>query len=71
MDVDPFKRAFVHELKKNLDFAVVIEHIMTPNNVRVVDITENLDLTAHLESDRVLVVTIDNFESIEPSGGSV
>lgn len=69
--MDPFERAFIHELKKNLDFAVVIEHIVTPNDVRVVYISENLDLTAHLETDRILMVTIDNFQSIESTSGTM
>lgn len=38
-DMDPFERAFIHELEKNLDFSVVIEHIVTPNDVRVVYIS--------------------------------
>lgn len=66
--MDPFKRAFIHEFKEDLDFTVVIEHIVTSNDVRVVDVTENLDLTAHLKANGVLVVTVDHFESVESSG---
>lgn len=69
--MDPFKRAFIHEFKEDLDFTVVIEHIVTSNDVRVVDVTENLDLTAHLKANGVLVVTVDDFESVESSGGAI
>lgn len=69
--MDPFKRAFIHEFKEDLDFTVVIEHIVTSNDVRVVDVTENLDLTAHLKANGVLVVTVDDFESVESSGGAM
>lgn len=69
--MDPFERAFIHEFKEDLDFTVVIEHIVTSNDVRVVDVTENLDLTAHLKANGVLVVTVDDFESVESSGGAM
>nr|GLL23291.1 hypothetical protein EUGRSUZ_F03995 [Ipomoea trifida] len=48
----------------NLDFAVVIRHVVAFHDARVADVTEDLDLPAHLEAHGVLVVAVDHFQGV-------
>lgn len=44
---------------------------MASDDVRVIDVAENLDFTAHLIADGVVVVAVDHFEGIDFSRGAV
>lgn len=70
-DVRSFQRAPIHVLEKNLDFAVVIEHIVALDHIGIVNVAKDLDLTAHLKPNRVLVVAVNDLESIDSAGGTV
>ena len=43
----------------------MIEHVVAFNDVRVVDIAKDLDLTADRLAYRVFVVAVDDFQSVE------
>lgn len=70
-DVCSFQRTPIHILKKNLDFTVMIKHIMALNNIGIVNVTKDLDLTAHLKPNRIFVVSVNDLESINTTGGTV
>lgn len=64
-DLQTLERAPVHELEQDLDLAVVVEHVVALDHVRVVHIAEDLDLAADLAPDRLLVVTVDHLQRVE------
>lgn len=66
-----FEGAFVHELEKDLDLAVVIEHVVAFHDVGVVNAAQDLDLSADLAPHVVVVVPVDHLESEETGGGTV
>ncbi|PON73710.1 hypothetical protein PanWU01x14_055980 [Parasponia andersonii] len=70
-DLLALERAAVHELEEDLDFAVVVEHVVALDHVRVIDVAEDLDLAADLAPDRLLVVAVDHLEGVDLAGGSV
>lgn len=49
----------------------MIEHVVAFNDVRVVDVAEDLDLAADLVANGVFVVAVDDFESVEAAGWTV
>lgn len=57
----------VHELEQDLDFSVVVEHVVALDHVWVVDVAKDLDLAADLAPDRLLVVPVDHLQRVEPS----
>ena len=70
-DVRSFQGASIHVFKENLDFAVVIEHIVALDHIGIVNVAKDLNLTAHLKPNRVLVVSINDLQSIDAAGGTV
>ncbi|KAI4329495.1 hypothetical protein MLD38_027879 [Melastoma candidum] len=61
--VDALQGTAVHELQEDLNLAIVVVHIMAPDHIGVVDVAEDLNLSADLEADGVLiVVAVDNLE---------
>ncbi|PON71036.1 hypothetical protein TorRG33x02_255390 [Trema orientale] len=70
-DLLALERAPVHELEEDLDFAVVVEHVVALDHVRVIDVAEDLDLAADLAPDRLLVVAVDHLEGVDLGGGPV
>lgn len=70
-DVDPLEGALVHVLQEDLDFTVVVVHVVAFNHVGVVDVAEDLDLAADLEADGVIEVAVDDLEGVECAGGAV
>lgn len=62
-DVSSFKGSAVHVFKKHLDLTAVIKHIMTLDDVEVIDITQDLDFATDLAAHVIFVVAIDYFES--------
>lgn len=65
VDVSSFKRSAIHELQQNLDFSVVIVHIVALDHVLMVHIPEDLDLAADLPANGVLVIPVNHLERIE------
>jgi len=61
--VPSFEGPFVHELEQDMDLAVVIEHVVAFHDVRVVNTSQDLDLSTYLVPHVVLVVPVDHFES--------
>ena len=49
----------------------MIEHIVAFNDVRVVDVAEDLDLAADLVANGVFVIAVDDFESVYAAGWTV
>ena len=49
----------------------MIEHIVAFNDVRVVDVAEDLDLAADLVANCVFVVAVYDFESVDAAGWAV
>lgn len=70
-DVDPLEGALIHVLEQDLDFAVVVVHVVAPNHVGVIDVAEDLDLAADLEADGVIMVAVDDLEGVVFAGGPV
>ncbi|KAF1865793.1 hypothetical protein Lal_00021794 [Lupinus albus] len=67
----PFEGTAIHELKEDLDLGVVIVHVVTLHHVLVVNVAEDLDLTVDLSANGLLVVAVDDLESVESVGGTV
>ena len=67
-DLLTFERATVHELKKDLDFTVVIKHVMALDHVRVIHIAKDLDLSTDLASHYLVVVPIDHLQRVDLTG---
>lgn len=44
----------------------MVEHVEALDNVRVVNVAEDLDLAADMEALRLLVVAVDDLESVDP-----
>lgn len=70
-DVRSFQRTPIHVLEEDLDFAVVIEHVVALHHIRIVNVAKDLDLAAHLDPHRVLVVAVNRLQSIDATGGTV
>lgn len=70
-DVCTLKGSFVHVLEEDLNFTIVIDEVVTSDDVRVVDFAKNLNFTAHLIADGVFVVAVDHFEGVDFAGGAV
>jgi hypothetical protein len=49
----------------------VIEHVVAFNDVRVVNVTKDLDLTADRVPYGVFVVSVDDFQSVEAARWTV
>lgn len=64
-DVAPFEGTLIHVLEEDLDFTVVVVHVVASNHVGVVDVTEDLDLAADLEADGVIVAAVDAVDYFE------
>lgn len=71
IDVRSLEGSAVHVLEQDLDLAGVVEHIVAFDNVKIVDVAEDLDFAADLAAYGVFVVPVDNFEGVVFSGGSV
>lgn len=66
-----FQGTAIHELEEDFDFAVTVVHVVALDDVRVVNVAKDLDLTADLTSHRFLVIPIDHLQSKEPAGQPV
>lgn len=69
--MDSFKRPFIHVFKEDLDFSIVIIHVMALDDVEVVYVSEDLDFPADLAANGVVVVAIDHLEGVVFTGGAV
>lgn len=49
----------------------MIEHIVALDHIGIVNVTKDLDLPAHLEPNRILMVAVNDLESINTAGGTV
>lgn len=49
----------------------MIEHVVALHHVRIVHVTEDLDLATDLKPGRVVVVTIYHFQRVDPTRGSM
>lgn len=70
-DVCAFKGSTVHVLEEDLNLAGVIEHVVTLDDVEVIDVTKNLDFSTDLTTNFVFMVSVDNFESEVAAGGAM
>lgn len=70
-DVCTLKGSLVHVLKEDLNFPIVIEQVVAFDDVRVVDVAEDLDFAAHLIAYGVFVVAVNHLESVEFTSGAV
>lgn len=70
-DMIAFQRTPVHELEEDFDFAVTVVHVVALDDVRVVNVSKDLDLTAHLTANRFLVIPMDHLQGEEPAGQPV
>lgn len=70
-DVFPFEGATVHEFQQDLDFAVVVVHVVTLHHVLVIDVAEDLDLAVDLAADGLLVVAVDHLQGVDAVARSV
>lgn len=66
-----FKRSAIHVFEQDLDLAVVVEHVEAFHDVGIVNIAKNLDFSADLKADVLLVVAIDDLESVDLAGRTV
>ena len=57
-----FQQAPIHVLQQDLDFTVVVEHVVAFDHVRVVHVAEDLDFGADLGAYQVLVVPVYDLE---------
>lgn len=69
--VHAFKGSTVHVLKKDLDLTGMIGHVMTLDDVKVIDTTQDLNFTTDLTAYIIVVVSIDDFECKESGGGTM
>ncbi|KAF7843162.1 Glucose-methanol-choline oxidoreductase, C-terminal [Senna tora] len=61
----------VAAVEKDLDFCVVIVHIVTLDDVLIIHVAEDLDFAMDLSANGLLVMTVDNLERENPTCRSV
>lgn len=61
-----FERSVIHILQEDLDLTCVIVHTVAPHHKRIVNGSEDLDLSTDVTTHGVLVVTVDDFKTVDP-----
>lgn len=70
--VRALKRSTVHVFKKNLNIlTITIKHVMTLDDVDVIDAMQELDLMKDLAAEIIIVVSVDYLEREVGGGGAV
>ncbi|KAI5392198.1 hypothetical protein KIW84_076837 [Lathyrus oleraceus] len=70
-DVFPFERTTVHVFQQNLNFSVVIVHLVTLDHVWIINISQDLDFSMDLTTNRFLVMTVNHLQSVSTAVDSV